>query len=93
MNWLSLVEFTYILVVVEIVGSIITGIIIDTFGVLRDEASEKKEDIEGYCLICGFDRGTIDKKSRHRKGFPFHVKYEHNQWNYIYYISYLLDKE
>lgn len=49
-------------------------------------------DIQGYCLICGIDRGTIDKKSKHKKGFPFHVKYEHNQWNYIFYISYLEDK-
>ena len=74
----SFVEFTYILFVLDIVQAIITGIIIDTFGVLRDETEKKKEDIEGFCLVCGIDRGTIDKKSKHKKGFPFHIKYEHN---------------
>lgn len=73
-------------------SSIITGIIIDTFSVLREESEVRQKDIDGYCLICGIDRGTIDKKAKNKKGFKFHVKYEHSSWNYIFYISYLEDK-
>jgi uncharacterized membrane protein YdcZ (DUF606 family) len=47
--------------VVEVLYSIITGIIIDTFGVLREESEVIEQDIIGTCLICGIDRGTIDK--------------------------------
>lgn len=77
---------------INLLYAIITGIIIDTFGVLREEHEAKESDIQGYCLICGIERGTIDKKGKHKKGFSFHVKYEHNSWNYIYYISYLNNK-
>lgn len=38
-------EFLYILVVINLLYSIITGIIIDTFGVLREEAESKQRDI------------------------------------------------
>lgn len=34
----SVVEFTYVFIVISLLFSIITGIIIDTFGLLRDEA-------------------------------------------------------
>lgn len=44
-------------------------------------------------MICGIDRGTIEKKAKHKKGFKFHVKHEHSVWNYIFYISYLEDKK
>ncbi|CAD8080106.1 unnamed protein product [Paramecium sonneborni] len=86
-------EFIYVFVVISLLYSIITGIIIDSFGVLRDEAEELDNDIKGFCLICGIDRGTLEKKAKHKKGFRFHVKYEHCVWNYIFYISYLEDKK
>ncbi|CAD8161563.1 unnamed protein product [Paramecium pentaurelia] len=86
-------EFVYVFVVISLLYSIITGIIIDSFGVLRDEAEELDNDIKGFCLICGIDRGTLEKKAKHKKGFRFHVKYEHCVWNYIFYISYLEDKK
>lgn len=86
-------EFVYYFVVISLLYSIITGIIIDSFGVLRDEAEELDNDIKGFCLICGIDRGTLEKKAKHKKGFRFHVKYEHCVWNYIFYISYLMDKK
>lgn len=88
----NLIEFFYVFSVILLLSSIITGIIIDTFSVLREENEEQLKDIQGYCLICGIDRGSIDKKSKNKKGFKFHVKYEHSSWNYIYYISYLEDK-
>ncbi|CAD8149999.1 unnamed protein product [Paramecium octaurelia] len=86
-------EFVYVFVVISLLYSIITGIIIDSFGVLREEAEELDNDIKGYCLICGIDNGTLEKKAKHKKGFRFHVKYEHCVWNYIFYISYLEDKK
>lgn len=33
--------------------SIVAGIIIDTFGSLREEDHEKQEDIKSKCFICG----------------------------------------
>lgn len=35
----------------------------------------------------------MDKKGDNKKGFFYHVKIEHNLWNYLFFISYLKDKE
>lgn len=37
LNLRSLVEFTYVFIVLTLIYSIITGIVIDDFGVQRDE--------------------------------------------------------
>jgi hypothetical protein len=85
-NFLLLIDFIIVL-------SIVTGIIIDTFGSLREEYNAYIEDMESFCFICGHDRETLDKESDEKDGFDFHVKNEHYQWNYLFYIGYLKDKE
>ena len=44
------------LILLIILLTITTGIIIDTFGQLREQEGEKNEDIREKCFICGFDR-------------------------------------
>lgn len=39
------------------------------------------------------NRETLDKKGENKKGFLYHVKIDHNLWNYIFFISYLNNKE
>ena len=41
------------------------------------------------CYICNFERKDFEKKD---KSFNHHIKTEHNLWNYIYYIIYILNK-
>lgn len=71
---------------------IISGIIIDTFAVLREESQKEQDDMYNYCFICSIDRDTLDKKSDNKKGFNYHVKIEHNMYNYIFFLAYLKDK-
>ena len=35
----------------------------------------------------------LDKKSDNSKGFAYHIKFEHNLWNYLFYIAYVQNKE
>ncbi len=35
----------------------------------------------------------MDKKGDNNKGFSYHVRAEHNMWNYFFFISYLKFKE
>eukprot|EP00828_Plagiopyla_frontata_P009464 TRINITY_DN14881_c0_g1_i1.p3 TRINITY_DN14881_c0_g1~~TRINITY_DN14881_c0_g1_i1.p3 ORF type:complete len:201 (+),score=38.73 TRINITY_DN14881_c0_g1_i1:803-1405(+) len=88
----AIFDFLFNFVIVILVTEIISGIIIDTFAVLREEEEKKKNDFENYCFICGIDRDTLDKKSDNKKGFQYHISREHNMWNYLFYISYLKDK-
>ena len=36
--------------------NIVSGIIIDNFGILRDKQDEKNQDMDNYCFICGIER-------------------------------------
>lgn len=87
----SLLIFNFIIIL-----NIVTGIIIDTFGSLREEYNAYIEDTETYCFICGHDRESLEKEFEGDEGvdgFEFHVKHEHYQWNYLFYIGYLQDKK
>lgn len=63
LNWKSLWDFLYFFVIITLLFEIISGIIIDTFGLLRDEEDERKKNKRDFCLICSIDRATIDKLS------------------------------
>lgn len=42
------------------------------------------------CFICGIERIDLDKKSKVvDKGFNYHVKEDHNLWNYMFYLGYI----
>jgi inositol 1,4,5-triphosphate receptor type 1 len=51
----------------------LSGIIIDTFAVLREEDAKKKDDMENFCFICGIEKDVFDKKGENKKGFLYHV--------------------
>lgn len=68
----------------------VAGIIIDTFGSLKDEMMEKKSNLEDFCFICGIESEKLDKSLD--SGHYSHVKKNHHMWNYVYYKVYLMFK-
>eukprot|EP00796_Vickermania_ingenoplastis_P009853 gene9853-6925_t len=71
--------------------NIMFGIIIDTFGQMRDEKREKEADMHGMCFICGLESDTLEKISP--SGFNTHVKHVHNMWMYLYFMHHLRRKD
>ena len=69
LDWASVWEFSYFFIVITLLFSIISGIIIDTFGLFRDEEDEKKKNKKDFCLMCRIDKATIDKLSFKSTGF------------------------
>lgn len=45
------------------------------------------------CFICGKERGEYDVLLEERDRYPSHIENQHNKWNYVYYLGYLLDKD
>ncbi|KRX08878.1 MIR motif [Pseudocohnilembus persalinus] len=80
----------YILVIIMI--NIVSGIIIDSFGDLRDKEYDKVVDITEKCFICGNDKSDFEKQI-YSKGFQKHIRIDHYMWNYIFYIGYLEFKD
>lgn len=84
---LYLIRFVYDLlfffIVIIITLNLIFGVIIDTFGDLRQEKQEKDYTLRNTCFICGLDRTKFDNKTI---SFDEHSKIEHNMWNYLYFL-------
>jgi hypothetical protein len=78
-----------VILVNVIIVSVITGIIIDTFGEMREKLEEIQQRSHNFCFICGIDRETFSLNGR---GFAHHVASEHNMWSYIYLRHFLQEK-
>eukprot|EP00831_Metopus_contortus_P004676 TRINITY_DN11738_c0_g1_i3.p2 TRINITY_DN11738_c0_g1~~TRINITY_DN11738_c0_g1_i3.p2 ORF type:complete len:142 (+),score=27.29 TRINITY_DN11738_c0_g1_i3:397-822(+) len=68
----------------------ISGIVIDKFGSMREEIEKRRDQFNSSCFICGKERGRLETETK--KGFQFHTDKEHNLWNYISFIGYLFTK-
>ena len=84
-----------------LVIEIISGIIIDTFGALREEHNIITDSIENKCMICGKDREYIEKehadnleegKVVDEKAFEKHKENQHNIYHYVFFLAYLKQK-
>lgn len=78
---------------VSLIFEIVLGIIIDTFRKLREEELEKNYDMSNKCYMCGKLRHDFDKLPDERNRYQSHIKNQHNQWYYVYYLGYLNDKD
>ena len=57
----------YVLVILMV--SIVSGLIIDTFGSLRQKDAEKNKDIKEKCFICGNLKTDFDRINESADGF------------------------
>jgi hypothetical protein len=65
--------------------NIVFGIIIDTFGELRDEKKAIKEDMNSVCFICGKEKYEFEMRGF---GWNNHTNIEHNVYAYLAFIIY-----
>merc|ERR1712170_109120 len=84
-------DATCFIIINVISMNIIFGIIIDTFKELRELKAERDFDKNNFCFICSISKAKFDKVEDN--GFVKHVEYDHNTWDYLFYIYYLTKKE
>ena len=87
-------DLFYFIVVGIILFNVITGIVVDGFGALREEENTRKDILENACFVCGFSRAGYDALP-HFRGEPFdaHQSSTHDFWTYVHYYVYLKRKE
>jgi hypothetical protein len=73
----------FFIMVIVILLSIMFGIVIDTFGGLREKAHETENDMMNVCFICGASRDELEKQS---VNFKKHISGEHYLWTYAEYM-------
>ena len=84
--WRFIYDMTFQIIVIMIMGNITFGLIVDTFGELRDDTYSYENDRNNICFICQLSR---DKCVLKNIDFDKHIKKEHNLWNYINFLIYL----
>ena len=79
-------DIIYYNLVTMIMWDVIYALIVDSFGVLRDETYSYENDKENKCFICQLSRDGCLIKSI---DFEDHINGEHNIWNYVDFLCYL----
>ncbi|XP_065916546.1 ryanodine receptor 2-like isoform X2 [Dysidea avara] len=88
-NLRLLFDVTFFFVVIVILLAIIQGLIIDSFGELREKEKSTKEDMKRKCYVCGISKERFDQFP---DGFENHTKNEHGMADYMYFLMYLISK-
>lgn len=81
-----LFNFSILLLTVQI----LSGLIINKFGALRDDAEKTREDLTTNCIMCGENIEVIERKTG--KSFDHHINQVHCCWDYMLLIGYLSKK-
>ena len=76
--------------VYQIFFALILAIIIDTFSLIRNEQSARKEYLDGCCIVCNLDKTKFNSAVI---SFRSHIAISHNIWNYFYYYEYIYHKD
>ena len=86
-------DMSYYFVINITMLNLVAGVIITTFGELREKKLTKDQDTVGLCFICGIEKQTFDRASDEPNGFLTHIKIDHNMWNYLYFIFLLREQD
>jgi len=79
-------DLTFFIIIIIILLNIVFGIILDTFGELRDKKKEIDTDIKSRCFVCSIESDVFQRQAL---GFAHHIKHEHNMWHYLYFLVHL----
>ena len=67
-------------------GNVTFGLVVDTFGALRDDTYQYENDRTNICFICQLSKdGCLLKNIDYEK----HIKRDHNLWSYVDFLTYL----
>jgi hypothetical protein len=73
--------------------NIVFGIIIDTFGEMRQDRDIRDQNINEVCFICSISKEKFDRESALPEGFRRHIKKDHRMWNYLFFIFHLWEQD
>lgn len=81
-----LFDVVFFILINVLMLNLIQGIIIDSFGELRNEHWNREYNAKNVCFVCGLTRSDFDRKG---KNFKEHIERHHYPWKYLDFIMYL----
>ena len=88
-----LLDTMYFFAIIICVFNLVAGVVITTFGKLREEKNERMRDTTEVCFICGVDKQVFDRAANDPNGFKIHIRDDHLMWNYMYFIFYIWEQD
>ena len=82
-------QVSYWLIVTILLISIVVGIIIDSFGKLRDFRTHVQKLSTSRCFVCGIERSVFERGAN---GFDDHIRRDHSSFAYLFLLLYLMEK-
>jgi len=73
--------------------NVVTGLMVDSFGAIREEKGARAEVLATECFVCGISMGAYEDLGMAGPSFGKHQGGEHDLWNYALYASYLGAKD
>jgi len=100
-NWYARVfyDLSYFVIITTVLMNVVFGIILDQFGSLRDETSDRENYMKNTTFISCLERSEVEKAANFlndndiRNGFTHLEEQKQNKWNYLNYIFYLQAKD
>jgi hypothetical protein len=99
-RWYPRVAFdlSYFLIITTVLMNVIFGIILDTFGALRDETQERGEYMRQNTFISTIPRQDIDKCAQkmnvnNGNGYSYLEEKKQDRWKYLNFLFYLETKD
>ncbi|MDR3549700.1 MAG: ion transporter [Candidatus Pacebacteria bacterium] len=83
-------DLMFTLTIVIITVQLLSGLIIDKFRSLRDEAESREKDLLSSCMICSESAEDIERSTK--ESFAAHCARKHNTWFYLMFVGLLLSK-
>ncbi|KAL3318752.1 hypothetical protein Ciccas_002579 [Cichlidogyrus casuarinus] len=83
-------DLSFFVIITLITPNVVFGVIVDTFGALRQSKDKRDENLRNNCFICGLPRTCFDYCSGK---FDHHIKLEHNPWHYFDFFVLLRTKD
>ncbi len=83
------VDYTYIVLGIQLISGLIGGTIIDTFSQMRATDADRERQMVQRCFVCGIERVVLGIE---HEGYEVHTLYNHNLWNYVFFLTYLKQK-
>lgn len=83
------VDLTFMIIILIILLNIVFGIIIDTFGDMRNARDEWNNYINNTCILCDLTKAEIDSNG---EGYYTHINRSHSIEDYVHFLIYIKNR-
>ena len=93
--WRILFDSVFFVWVGIVLLNVITGLMVDEFAAIREEAATRAEILDTDCFICGLKRHVYEDMGLDAGSptFDEHLSQDHDIWIYVAYACYLKKKD